>query len=280
MTHWSHPFKGQRISLVPFTHKLASEAGRALKDKHSALGFTEIGGAKLEDLLEDEQESDATSEEDEFGHKKAPRGSGWLGRGSPLMARHGYKSRGLQDGGGLCSPGRWTPETRKLPENGYGELRKGLLDVVIGLGPDNRKRIFGALATGKIGTEDFKPLLGILEGAGKEVAKVWEKALFKKGRPQRAPLIGETLDWLLIEACLEKAGDPIPMESGASRRAFGSGSVTECLGLPRFGIGRRDGEYPVFRKTPSRRKRTTSRRRSTRRSSLQSSPPRRRQACS
>ena len=40
------------------------------------------------------------------------------------------------------------------------------------------------------------------------------------------------------------------MGSGASRRAFGSGSVAECLGPPRFGSGRRNGGYPSAGRSP------------------------------
>ena len=35
----------------------------------------------------------------------------------PLMTGRGTKAREMHDGASLCSPGRWPPEQRKLPEN-------------------------------------------------------------------------------------------------------------------------------------------------------------------
>ena len=40
---------------------------------------------------------------------------GWRGGGPPRMARHIGGDKPFNDGGGLCSPGRWTPEKRQLP---------------------------------------------------------------------------------------------------------------------------------------------------------------------
>ena len=44
------------------------------------------------------------------------RGAGWWGRAPPLQVHHNYRARDLVDGGGLCSPGRWDPQMRMLPE--------------------------------------------------------------------------------------------------------------------------------------------------------------------
>ena len=45
-------------------------------------------------------------------------GTGWWGRGPPILVP-GHPGEGpgrpLWDGGGLCSPGRWSPRTRRLP---------------------------------------------------------------------------------------------------------------------------------------------------------------------
>ena len=46
------------------------------------------------------------------------------------MAR-GSKARELHDGAGLCSPGRWIPEQRHLPENEVlGEFREMIKNYV------------------------------------------------------------------------------------------------------------------------------------------------------
>jgi hypothetical protein len=41
--------------------------------------------------------------------------AGWRGGGPPRMARHIGGDKPFNDGGGLCSPGRWPPERRRLP---------------------------------------------------------------------------------------------------------------------------------------------------------------------
>ena len=41
--------------------------------------------------------------------------AGWHGLGPPRVARHMGGDRPYHDGGGLCSPGRWPPNRRRLP---------------------------------------------------------------------------------------------------------------------------------------------------------------------
>ena len=49
--------------------------------------------------------------------------AGWRGSGPSRNARHIGGDRPFCDGGGLCSPGRWTPEKRLLP-GGMGGLKE------------------------------------------------------------------------------------------------------------------------------------------------------------
>ena len=50
------------------------------------------------------------------------KGSGWLGIGPPVMVNHNYKVRPMEDGAGICSPGRWRPGYRNLPDTAsFGE---------------------------------------------------------------------------------------------------------------------------------------------------------------
>ena len=44
------------------------------------------------------------------------KGSGWLGIGPPIKVNQNYKTRCFEDGAGLCSPGRWRPGYRNLPD--------------------------------------------------------------------------------------------------------------------------------------------------------------------
>ena len=56
--------------------------------------------------------------------------AGWRGGGLPRMARHIGGDKPFNDGGGLCSPGRWPPEKRRLPSC-LGGL-KGVMQVQFG----------------------------------------------------------------------------------------------------------------------------------------------------
>ena len=65
-----------------------------------------------------------------------------------MMIGRGSKAREMHDGAGLCSPGRWLPEQRKLPENPVLSELQGMLKqyVVRYLGTD----LFARLACGKV----------------------------------------------------------------------------------------------------------------------------------
>ena len=70
-----------------------------------------------------------TAEEPESQSEDKPgqetRGSGWRGRGRPMMIGRGTKARELHDGAGLCSLGHWILEQKHLPENeALGEFRE------------------------------------------------------------------------------------------------------------------------------------------------------------
>ena len=56
------------------------------------------------------EDSDTEPDED-----AEPRGDGWIGHGAALQVGAADKARDFVDGGGLCSPGRWVPERRRLP---------------------------------------------------------------------------------------------------------------------------------------------------------------------
>ena len=56
------------------------------------------------------------------------RGAGRWGFGPPTKVHHGYRSRDLVDGTGLCSPGRWPPGRRNLPD--VGDPGKDLLTAM------------------------------------------------------------------------------------------------------------------------------------------------------
>ena len=43
-------------------------------------------------------------------------GEGWLGKGAPIKIHQGHRVRDIEDGAGICSPGRWNRHRRRLPD--------------------------------------------------------------------------------------------------------------------------------------------------------------------
>lgn len=81
-----------------------------------------------------------------------PRGSGWWGNGAPIQVQHNYRTEDLVDGAGLCSPGRWHPNKRNLPDT--GELAKDLVDSM-GLDKDAWERTIMCMLAGKLKEDPF-----------------------------------------------------------------------------------------------------------------------------
>ena len=102
---------------------------------------------------------DATSGEDELEQPKALPGTGWVGRSVPVMVGRGARVRPLQDGGGLCSPGRWPSEARVLPP-----ARRVVHDILVAAIRESEQLSRGqlaqnwlaAMACGKAGPELFE----------------------------------------------------------------------------------------------------------------------------
>ena len=151
--------------------------------------------------LEREEE---TSSEDEFGVRKPPRGAGWWGRGAPVLVYRGTVSRSMQDGGGLCSPGRWPPARRRLPPQG-AELLPGLLQIArrASVPAGGPSALLCALATRKVSESPFALF-------GQEASELLEGILRSAGhvRSGRTPLPGEAIDLELLQLLLRWLGDP------------------------------------------------------------------------
>ena len=74
------------------------------------------------------------------------KGEGWIGQGAPLRVRQGYKVRDLEDGAGICSPGKWSPEKRRLPAlGGFAEK----LAAAMGVDPDAWNKSMLRMMAGK-----------------------------------------------------------------------------------------------------------------------------------
>ena len=80
------------------------------------------------------------------------KGSGWLSTGPPIKVNHNYKTRCFEDGAGLCSPGRWRPGYRNLPDtDGLGE---GLVKAA-GINLDKWDKAIVVLLAGKATVSPF-----------------------------------------------------------------------------------------------------------------------------
>ena len=106
----------------------------------------------------------------------------------------------MHDGAGLCSPGRWAPEQRRLPENTVLSELRGLLKqhVVRDLGTD----LFARLACGKVKECPFDEIEQLRESVYALFEKQGEEPR-KKASEQSSPL-----EFRLLGAFLKHTGDP------------------------------------------------------------------------
>ena len=57
-------------------------------------------------------------------------GSGWRGTGAPIQVTFKGVNRDLHDGAGLCSPGRWIPKHRQLPQGVFPALLQRMIGIL------------------------------------------------------------------------------------------------------------------------------------------------------
>jgi len=130
------------------------------------------GEAVLEDGLpiRSPEVGDKTNPQDSEYLDEVPQGvwRGWLGTGPPRSAPFMGRHRPYADGGGLCSPGRWPPSQRVLPEVGQEAFMDRMVEL---LQEDFRQR------TGH--GDILRLVLGLAAGAFEKCpfnAKLLEKA--------------------------------------------------------------------------------------------------------
>ena len=180
-----------------------------------------------EDRLEP---GDSTSEEDVFGAPKPRRNTGWLGRGAMISVAQGSRLRGLQDGGGLCSPGRWLPGRRLLPRKAAA-VRSILYDMVRRIEEEGKATALELLCRISSGKIQANPV----EHWATETSRSLESLLQKDGfvRAHRASLPGEVIDFQLFRGLLEHLGDP------------DTSIMDHCLVGVRVGVGARLPRTPA-----------------------------------
>jgi len=131
---------------------------------------------------------------------------GWLGDGPPRAAPFMGKPRPYSDGGGLCSPGRWPPRQRNLPEIGQGalldEIGKMLrVDFERRTGSTDLLRLILGLAAGKVTENPFDENFLAVVRSG--IAEFFGVPLEDRGVAENQPMYLGILGWML-----EAFGDP------------------------------------------------------------------------
>ena len=150
-------------------------------------------------------EDDATSGE-ENGQQKPKRGAGWWGHGPPLCTGRGSRHREINDGGELCSPGRWAPSRRKLPPFA-AKVTEALETVVVEIeaqeGEGYWSRVVCSLACGKVDTDPLK-------GADIKAAAAITKLLGTEGfrRDGKANHQACSIDFELLGELARRMDDP------------------------------------------------------------------------
>ena len=83
----------------------------------------EAEGSEIDEEMDEERDAATDDNREEVMMTEAwsasgppPEGSGWTGVGAPVQVDRGSRQRGLRDGGGLCSPGRWPKAMRRFPD--------------------------------------------------------------------------------------------------------------------------------------------------------------------
>jgi hypothetical protein len=173
---------------IPEASDIAAAAARAL----------EAGSRPGAATTEDDGESDVEDGTPPFG-------AGRLGVGSPLLVGRGNRSRELQDGGGLCSPGLWPPERRReSPAPVVDAFRAELLSAMRGRGVEWSKRTLATLAAGKALTSPFSSTMIFLLRA-RLVALVDEVGIDCRPRPGDED---QPVQVRLLAALLADCSDP------------------------------------------------------------------------
>ena len=158
-----------------------------------------------------------TSDEDEVGEMRI-RSGGARGHGPPGVVRVGGRRRGFADGAGLCSPGRWTPERRRLVD---WLLRAWLLVALkaILVKHVEVKRLVCMMAVGKVTQNPFSDEMCV-EG---RAALIRSLGMASHDEGLLEVPEGQCFFLKLIGELLHVAGDPDWRVYSGGRRNFGEG---------------------------------------------------------
>ena len=129
------------------------------------------------------------------------RGAGWWGKGAPIQVQAGYKIRAMEDGLGICSPGRWAPEKRNLPD--LGDFSSKFLEAI----SINKEEWVNVVLKMLVGKTEAMPFTKEQIEKGKQFIRGWlaqvgcPEKRGKRDRPQDQEI-------RMLQALLKACADP------------------------------------------------------------------------
>ena len=184
--------------------EMLMESGQSQAGKKEAVDTAEMCDDGLPERTTEACQEEGCKEKQDQAEDEWP---GWIGKGVPRVAPFMGKSRSYQDGGGNCSPGRWPPAKRCLPEIGQSRLMEDLRLVLeevaqrISRGKEKGLHFMMMLATGKSTENPFSPA-----ELGKVRAIVGKFFRIEDTEMQIAQ--GQSLRLEMLAKVLEAFGDP------------------------------------------------------------------------
>ena len=118
-----------------------------------------------------------------------------------MQVHHNYKTKDLVDGGGLCSPGRWLPGKRNLPD--LGDVGKDLI-TAMGVDLEKFEKESYDMFTGKLTSSPFPPEQIV---KGKAFLEAWCKSWGFPGTKQPGD-VDQEINIRLLQSFLTISEDP------------------------------------------------------------------------
>ncbi|CAJ1386988.1 unnamed protein product [Effrenium voratum] len=184
----------QVLLKAPHLTKPPAEGKATIKDSPEGKVAWDVG-----------KETDGDIKEGKFSGEKDFEVKGFWGVGRPMQACYRGKKRGVHDGGGLCSPGRWRVGARNFPEGThFCEIREIITKFFKGwLSQERGQETFWQMAAGRLTGSPFEKFV---DGCRREV-DVKLASLGSEVTRQGTDRITE-IHYRRMEALLRVAEDP------------------------------------------------------------------------
>ena len=182
---------------------LASEVGMRSQEEAQVPSQVAVEHVQKPNVERPEEEKLGPKIAEEAGRKREPEG-----RGAPMLAYYKGESRPINDGGGLCSAGRWPPGSRKKPKEEAAValsslVKKWFLKWISTSKREDPLKAFWKMAAGKAQESPFGE---VMEEAREEVDRYLEHAGL---RPRRKDGDRESeVNFRRLKAALQVMGDP------------------------------------------------------------------------